>query len=118
MFDISQLINLVRIVVIFGTLLAIMLAFSQSSKKKYELTDSAIVIYTSGLFSKKKMYRFANVNHLTVKQGVIGRRENYGDVIINMDRLENNVEVALRSVVDPELVVDTINEHLAGAKRN
>jgi len=78
---------------------------------KYELTDDSIVISKSGMTTRKKIYSFTNINSLGLKQGLMGSRYNFGDVYINMDRLENNVEVVLRHVEGPEAIVNDINQH-------
>ena len=110
-FELNDMIAIVQTIVAIGTIIAAMLAWARKKMSKYELTDDSIVISKSGITTRKKIYSFTNINSLGLKQGLMGSRYNFGDVYINMDRLENNVEVVLRHVEGPEAIVNDINQH-------
>ena len=110
-FELNDMIAIVQTIVAIGTIIAAMLAWARKKMSKYELTDDSIVISKSGMTTRKKIYSFTNINSLGLKQGLMGSRYNFGDVYINMDRLENNVEVVLRHVEGPEAIVNDINQH-------
>ena len=111
--EINDLILLVRVIVLAGTLFAMLLTWVQSKKQTYTLTEDSIILGKGGLMKSRKMYMFKNVNSLAVRQSMLGLRYGYGDVIINMDRLENSVEVRLRSVENPQQVADEIHSHMS-----
>ena len=110
-FELNDLIAIVQTIVAIGTIIAAMLAWARKKMSKYELTDDSIVISKNGMTTLKKIYSFTNINSLGLKQGLMGSRYNFGNVYINMDRLENNVEVVLRHVEGPEAIVNDINQH-------
>ena len=110
-FELNDMIAIVQTIVAIGTIIAAMLAWARKKMSKYELTDDSIVISKSGMTTRKKIYSFTNINSLGLRQGLMGSRYNFGDVYINMDRLENNVEVVLRHVEGSEAIVNDINQH-------
>lgn len=110
--DINFFVVLIRLLVTIGTLFAMLTVWVSFNRSKYTLTDEAIVVSRKGIIKHNTTYRFTNVNSISVKQGIMGSHYGYGDVKINMDRLESNVEVVLRNVVDPEAVKRMVSDQV------
>jgi hypothetical protein len=108
--DLSGLAKISWLLVIGFTILAMILAWINSKSAVYELTKDSIIIGGSGLSgaSNKKVYSVLHVTSVSVKQTWFGRKYNYGRVIVNMDRLEDNRTLRLVNIIDPGKVADQI----------
>jgi uncharacterized membrane protein YdbT with pleckstrin-like domain len=73
------------------------------NNSSYSITDESLIVSTSrpGIFgtSESSVYRYESIASISVKQDYFGKKYNYGDIVVNMPKVE---DVVLRDVANPK----------------
>lgn len=99
------------IVVTLLQVFAVAIAFATWYLPAYKIDPDQIIHLHSNLIEDRKLADVADILSLRIKQGWLGRRFNYGTLILQLaDRQET---VKLRDVPDPAQVAEIIKQYMA-----
>lgn len=102
--DWSGLTKLARIIVVVTIIISLLLVYMNGKKERYAIRDGSVVVSKGSLGKRQNIYNAAHITSLSVRQPFFGKRYGYGNVMFHMDKLEQNNEVVLRNVVNPQAV--------------
>jgi uncharacterized membrane protein YdbT with pleckstrin-like domain len=102
--DWSALTKLARIIVMIVIIISLLGIWLNGKKERYSIRDGSVIISKGSLGKKQNIYNAAHITSLSVRQPFFGKRYNYGHVMFHMDKLEQNNEVVLRNVINPQAV--------------
>ncbi len=73
----------------------------------YNIIDDALVVTNSGLFGvHDDIYKFDGFAELSIRQGFIGKRRGYGNVVLKIPKLEK--ELTLTDINKPEEIEESL----------
>ena len=74
---------------------------------------------TMGLFGnkQKQIHSIAALTSITLDQSSFGTRYNYGDIVLNLDRLGVNEQIVLKNIDHPDAVIKNIRSKVTAKNK-
>lgn len=108
----SFVLAIITIWTIIIPIIIIMMIYLNQSSMKYAITNKR-VIGRGGIISEDfKSSTFKHITSIRVKQGIIGKIFNFGDIIIDTSGTGLGVEFIWRNVKNPVQVKNIIEQHI------
>lgn len=92
---------------VLGVVLIIVIIFMQRSwaKEKYFIRGSLLIVSQKNPLTNagtEDVYRLDTVVTASVKQSALGKRDNFGDIILSIPKLDGNASLILKDVSAPK----------------
>lgn len=109
--DMSGLTNFFRAIIALVALAAIVMTWLNGRRGRYLLDAHSLHVQTGDMGKKRmRIYDYKNVTSFDMRQSFLGSHFKYGNIIVYMDKLENNEKIVLRNVDDPERILKQMHE--------
>ncbi len=118
-FDASSLGNLVRLLVLLLVVLAILSAYANAKKIKYSISTTAITVTVGSYVGQKQkhIHSIAAFTSIVLDQSPLGARYNYGNIVLNMDRLGSSEKIILKNIDNPDVVIKDIRSKITSINK-
>ena len=102
------------IILIIIALYALSLWYLKISWKHthYSITEHGITISGGVGNFREEVYRLESVISARVRQGYLGNHFGYGDIVIDIPKLQGQPDVVLRDIEQPAVILQTFREKL------
>lgn len=103
-------------IIIFITVILFVLSLwylkADWQRTRYAITDHGVTICHGVGFFKEEVYRLESIVSARVRQGYIGNHFGYGDVVLDIPKLQSQPDVVLRSIDHPAEVLQTFRDKI------